>query len=263
MDASKYTKDELYKMATAKNIKGRSTMNKMELALALGKAAASTKAKTKPVVNQQTKPQHKSKPSEKSKSQRGSGACLSRSTAPTPTSRLPPNSGPMPRYTANVVPKSRGETHSWDPCLNNNSYDLEEQDVEQLYYDFCEQNIQKKPDYVFVCTGYTHRVLPNFRKDTQDDIVAVLPDIAWEPNMKPWSQDDKVLDICNKLPKQYVETGGIVYKCTADIGFEIEYVSKTCNRNFCASCSVTNTTAKWFNIQGKGVIVFLVDTESG
>jgi hypothetical protein len=24
----------------------------------------------------------------------------------------------------------------------------------------------------------------------------------------------------------YVETGGIVYKCTADIGFEIEYVSK-------------------------------------
>ncbi len=209
----KLNRDELYKIACIRNIRGRSNMNKNELIESL--YAKENKAKL--VLN---------------------------------------------------CSYDYSSESSDDSSVND--YEDNDEKVYESFRDFSKNNsnITEKVKYVYVCSGYSHRVfeidevLMEFNNQTE--AVSILPDLYWRENYKPYTADYNALELCLYLPINYIKRGGIVYKLKdKPDGTELLYVDMVGDLDFFAFCQGSEASAKWYEIENEILLVFDVNTESG
>ncbi len=146
--------------------------------------------------------------------------------------------------------------------------DIDEDAINDSYNSFYKKNkkVINKGKYVYVSTGYTHRILENktlFENLKEiKDVVAILPDLYWKPEMKSWSRDKDGLALCLELPKSLIKKGGVLFKTKID-GKELSFVDILCELDYCSFCSIKESQSKWYKIKDEIIQVIEVDAESG
>jgi hypothetical protein len=68
--------------------------------------------------------------------------------------------------------------------------------------------------------------------------------------------------LCSKLPKSYVERGGIVYTVEKNT-VEIDYIDKVMRMDFCEFCYMGYTYADWYQVGSETILYLGVETRSG
>lgn len=160
------------------------------------------------------------------------------------------------------------------------SIDNEEYSDDEDYYEDFEnfsikhKDITEKVEYVFVCTGYASRLIRyedifHKIKNEHTDAIVIIPDKYEGLDKGPeasWIREKEyqlAYDICAKLPQDFMDSGGIIYKVDKPEHTELSYVEKVGELDFCGFCNVDCTNATWWEVDEHIILVFDVDTESG
>ena len=163
--------------------------------------------------------------------------------------------------------------YSSKESVNDNFIDDGDKEIYESFRDFSKlnANITERVNYIYVCSGYAHRVLEvediflEFKK--QKEAISILPDLyskGINGNYEPYTIDQNGLDLCLNLPMHYIKKGGILYKLSdKSNGTELSYVDLVGKLNFCEFCQGTEATANWYEIEEEILLVFDVNTESG
>jgi hypothetical protein len=159
-------------------------------------------------------------------------------------------------------------SYSYD---SDSEYDSDsDEDIYESFKEFCDENkeITQKVKYVYVCSGYSHRVLTDnetfLKFRDQKDKVMILSDLNWRDDIPPYVLDGRAYNLCSYLPFSSIRRGGIAYKIPdKPDGTEIKYVDQVGDLDFCAFCCAREAEANWYEIGSDILLEFTVNTESG
>jgi hypothetical protein len=149
--------------------------------------------------------------------------------------------------------------HNYDDDWNENRF---EDEADEQLEKFLEDNPSLK-DVKCICvnTGYTDRIIDNEEILDDLDAAVVFTDKCWNSDLKPLIFDQEIHDLVANI--KGVDDGSCVFKESSPAAV-FSCISSLQMAEYCGCCSAGNFyRAEFYDVDGKIVMVAMVDCESG